>query len=188
LENRRKIVKACELENDPLAALPSSSAENMNPMVKIHVDFLTEKHYFTYRTEMLAKHNRPGDYFFDTPAPWTNCRCYSKHDPSICKCCYPVYHVGQDESVFKQNSLPAYYWSVRGKSKLRPKSEGQSNMVSAVFDEFRGFGFPMTAAELELVNRTRAERDPTIEKLTSSPRLILLKIGSNREGLEIRTL
>jgi hypothetical protein len=66
---------------------------------------------------------------------WKNFRCNHRHTPETCKCRLPLYHIGQDKAVFKQNALPAYRWSVNGRSSLRPKSEGQGVMVSAMWCE-----------------------------------------------------
>lgn len=39
--------------------------------------------------------------------------------------------LGQDEAVFKQNALLSHYWTCQGRSKLRPKTEGQGIIMSA---------------------------------------------------------
>lgn len=70
--------------------------------------------------------------------------CRHRHSTGNCKCNLPIYHPGQDEAVLKQNALPSHYWTVQGRSKLRPKTEGQGIMVSASWDEYRGFGLPLT--------------------------------------------
>ena len=126
LENRRNIIAANELQTDPLCQLTQPTLDNPDPLVKIHVDFLADHYYVEYRLNMLKQHKRPGEYFFDTPPPWTNLRCCCTriHTEQTCKCCFPVYHAGQDEAIFKQNALPAFYWSIESKQKLRPKTEG----------------------------------------------------------------
>ena len=94
---------------------------------------------------------------------------------------------GQDEAVFKQFALPSRTWSVEGKTKLRPKTEGMGIMVSAVFDEWRGFGLPITESELLLIN-THRESKALSEGLTppkkilsgESPGLIFFQYGNGR--------
>jgi two-component sensor histidine kinase len=51
--------------------------------------------------------------------------------------------------------MSARTWSILGKTKLRPKKEGMGIMVSAVFDEWRGFGLQLTESEVNLINNVR---------------------------------
>ena len=158
LEYREAIVKAAGLDTliDPVAAdqvkLPERSAEIPDPLVKVHVDFLSGPQHTSYRTEMMEKFKRPGEYFFELPVAspgegWSflkgpfdkeNGRCRNGHPKEVCKCHLPAYKIGQDEAAFKQNVLPAYYWSYKGREKLRPKTEGQGIMISVTFGETRG--------------------------------------------------
>ena len=64
----------------------------------------------------------------------------------MCKCHCPLYHVGQDESIFKAFLYSTTQWIIKGVRGVRKKSEGPGEMVSAMQDEIRGFGFPMTTA------------------------------------------
>ena len=65
----------------------------------------------------------------------------------------PAFHVGQDETILKQNSLSSKEWIVDGESKLRKKTEGKGIMISALMDEIRGFGFSLTNEEMKISSR-----------------------------------
>ena len=60
----------------------------------------------------------------------------------MCKCHCPLYHVGQDESIFKAFLYSSSQWIIKGVRGVRKKTEGPGEMVSAMQDEIRGFGFP----------------------------------------------
>jgi hypothetical protein len=62
-----------------------------------------------------------------------------------------LYHLGQDESVYKQNALSTRVWVVDDIRDMRKKGDGAGEMLSAFQDESRGFGFQMTADELAKV-------------------------------------
>ena len=62
----------------------------------------------------------------------------------------------------------------------RKKTEGPGEMLSAMQDEIRGFGFPMTAAELARVNAFRELRGRP--PLDCSPGVRFLNYGKNKEG------
>ena len=49
-------------------------------------------------------------------APWA----YS-HEPEVCKYHRPVYHIGQDESVYKAFARERNEWVIRGVRGLRKK-------------------------------------------------------------------
>ena len=149
------------------------------PAVKIHVDFLSEECHTEYRTTSLCNKGYPGDYFFDEgDTRWSMFQCLHRHDPSVCKCTRRLYHIGQDEAVFKQNALPACFWSVKGRSKLRPKTEGQGVMISAVWDEFRGFGLPLTEEETDRINNARLTTTLPPISYGDSPGLIFFQYGN----------
>jgi hypothetical protein len=136
----------------------------------------------------MSRFGRPGEYFYDLGCPeWSNFTCHHRHDEAVCRCQLPIYHIGQDEAVFKQFALPSRFWVVKGKAKLRPKTEGMGIMVSAVFDEWRGFGLPLTEAETSLINSTlqaRAEAAsrplPQQYKIGESPGLIFFQYGNGK--------
>ena len=184
LENREKILKACSI--DP--AIPSPTADDPNPTVKIHLDYLNEEVHEKYRAEMMTRTGRPGEYYYDLGAPeWNDLPCRRRHDPALCKCRLPLYHVGQDEAIFKQFAMPSSCWNVKGMIKLRQKSEGMGNMVSGFFDEWRGFGLRLTDEEIVLVNNVRKERylqsgtAPRKDiELGSSPGLIFFEYGNGK--------
>ena len=62
----------------------------------------------------------------------------------MCRCHQPLYHCGQDESIFKAFCYSLIQWCIKGVRSVRKKSDGPGKMVSAMQDEIRGFGFPMT--------------------------------------------
>ena len=73
-----------------------------------------------------------------------------------CKCHTPVYHTGQDESIYKSFAREGSEWVIRGVRGLRKKTEGPGEMVSAFQDEQRGFGIPLSANDLVTVNALRS--------------------------------
>lgn len=181
LNNRREVLQAGEIEYFE----PVITSENPNPYIKVHVDFLDEDKFNEYRAYMLRTYNRPGDYFYDLGAEeWQNFPCRHRHDPENCKCKLPLYHTGQDEAVFKQNALPAYFWSVKGRTTLRPKTEGQGIMVSAFQCETRGFGLPLSEADVNKINEHRRINTslPPIDD-TSSAGCVFFRYG-NAAGKE----
>ena len=67
--------------------------------------------------------------------------------------------------------------------KLRPKGDGSGIMISAMVDEHRGFRFPITAAEIMLINAARIAKDkPPLS--AESPGLVMFEYGSGpgRDG------
>lgn len=184
LENRADILKSCSL----IPALPPITETEADPLIKVHVDFLDEDFHARYRTKMMTTVGRPGNYYYDVGDDnWNNFKCKHRHDASVCKCHLPVYHIGQDEAVFKQYALPSKSWTVNRKRKLRPKSEGQGVMVSAIVDEWRGFGLPMTQDEINLVNDVREREAARTRSLLrakikdgDSPGLIFFQYGNGR--------
>ena len=109
--------------------------------------------------------------------------CPYNHAPGKCKCHLPLYHAGQDESIFKAYQRGKKSWKIKGFQALRKKSDGPGEMVSAFQDEIRGFGFPMSDDELAAVNTFRAAQNPPREPLKESPGIRFLKYG-NSEGKE----
>jgi hypothetical protein len=180
LHSRLMTLQACGLEE----SLPIPTETFPDPYIKIHVDFLEESYHESYRMRMLETTGRPGDYFYDiNDERWNDFPCRHRHDTNVCKCKSPLYHIGQDEAVFKQNALPSHYWTVKGRSKLRPKTEGQGIMISAVFCEFRGFGLPLKPEEVEKINAARALNNVLTKILPSgSPGLIFFQYGKGKEG------
>ena len=116
-----------------------------------------------------------------TTPPAADHKCKYYHAPGKCKCHLPLYHAGQDESVFKAYQRGKKSWKIKGFRAQRKKSDGPGEMVSAFQDEIRGFGFPMTADELDLVNAFRATQAPPREPLTESPGIRYLKYGSGEK-------
>lgn len=103
MKNRARILKAANLSSEVIV-----SDEITDPMVKIHIDYLNEAKHEEYRSYMMSTFGRPGDYFFDIGSPnWLDFACNHRHEDSVCKCKMPIYHIGQDEAVFKQFAMPS---------------------------------------------------------------------------------
>ena len=183
LKNRADI-----LRESNISSAIEVTMDTPNPIVRIHVDYLEEVAHTQYRQQMMSLYGRPGEFFYDIGSPeWLDFPCHHRHDATVCKCQMPIYHVGQDEAVFKQFALPSRTWSVEGKTKLRPKTEGMGIMVSAVFDEWRGFGLPLTESELLLINTMREARaiaggltPPKKFLCGESPGLIFFQYGNGK--------
>jgi hypothetical protein len=107
-------------------------------------------------------------------------RCDRGCIKKVCRCHMPVYRLGHDEAIFKAYCLPHGVWIICGVRSIRKKSDGPGEMVSAVQDEVRGFGFPMTEEELARVNAFR--KDAGRPELKESPGKRFLKYGKNKEG------
>ena len=110
------------------------------------------------------------------PHPW----CKHKHHPDVCKCKLPLWHLGQDEKIWKAFQMAKATWLVRTVRALRKKTDGPGKMASGHQCELRGFGFRMSAAELRKVNAWRAARKRS--PLDSSPGLQFLQYGKNKDG------
>lgn len=69
------------------------------------------------------------------------------------RCGKPLWHAGQDETIFKAFAYASLQWIINGVRGLRKKSEGPGDMLSGFQDEIRGFGFPLKPEELVKVCR-----------------------------------
>lgn len=106
--------------------------------------------------------------------------CRFSHEPDVCKCSKQLYHIGQDESIYRPYAREGNEWVIQGVRGLRKKTEGQGEMVSAFQCETRGFGFPLTEAELVKINEFRERHGRPA--LRTSPGLRFMQHGKNREG------
>ena len=120
---------------------------------------------------LIFNENSPIDenepYTFNLHESYEGSLCQHNHEPTICRCHLPLYHIGQDESVYHSHSVQSEAWCVDSVQPLRKKNEGKGEMVSAFVDATRGFGFPLSPLELVGVNLYRAERGRP--PLSSSP-------------------
>ena len=147
--------------------------------IEFHVDFLgagSDERHDALRKE-LGEDGGARSVRFDQAA---DAPCEHFHALEVCRCRLPLYHIGQDESVYKAYAREGTEWVIRGVRGLRKKSEGPGEMFSAFQDEKRGFGIPLSADELARVNEARrqAGRAP----LDATPGLRFLLPGQNREG------
>lgn len=106
--------------------------------------------------------------------------CEEHHPPDKCKCGKKIYHIGQDESVYKEYAREGNEWVIQGVRGLRKKTEGPGEMVSAFQDERRGFGLPLSEEELKRVNLHRQELGRS--ELDKSPGTRFLVFGKNKGG------
>ena len=105
--------------------------------------------------------------------------CYG-HRVGVCKCHCPLWHEGQDETIFKEFAYSSKQWIIRGLRSVRKKSDGRGRHLSGTQSELLGVGFPLTAAELEIVNSFRARRGRP--PLDCSPGMRFLDFGKNKDG------
>jgi len=105
-----------------------------------------------------------------------------RHTPETCKCGQLIFHLGQDESIYRANDGPSGRWYIRGEGKLLPKTPGVGVMVSLVVSELRGVGFKLSDAEFEQVNAWRAEHTKRPPLTSKDPGLVFLEYGTNKEG------
>lgn len=88
------------------------------------------------------------------PHPTRPGYCVNGHlqtPPQKCKCDKKIVHIGHDEAVFWCNLLSTREWTIDGNRQLRPKNPGKGVMVSAMIDEERGFGIPVTDEEWQKI-------------------------------------
>eukprot|EP00733_Pompholyxophrys_punicea_P000793 Pompholyxophrys_punicea_v1_NODE_290_length_2356_cov_40.811280.p2 type:complete len:241 gc:universal NODE_290_length_2356_cov_40.811280:685-1407(+) len=149
-------------------------------MVEFHVDLLSESMYEEVRPKLgLAGGLR--SVRFDTAVHQNIASsCRFNHDDKVCKCDLEVYHIGQDESIFKAYLESSREWVIQGVRGLHKKSGGPGIMVSSFQDELRGFGFPMTDEEMKTWNSDRRERG--LPERTTSPGTEFLSYGKEKQG------
>ena len=148
----------------------------------MHVDRLTDKSYAQKREDI----GKMGGLRHPDFNRYSLMSCRYKHT-TICKCHLEIWHVGQDESVYKTHAYPKMEWQVEGENKKHKKGEGSGVMISAFVDEKRGFGFNMTNEERIKVNEYRlAKGNPPLKisqrNPTGSPGLVFFNYGSARDG------
>lgn len=106
--------------------------------------------------------------------------CSFGHMEGVCRCGSPLIHAGQDESIFKAYQKSSFQWVVQGVRGLRKKTDGPGEMISGFKDEIRGFGHPLSRAELASLNAFRKARGR--DALTASPCVRFLSYGKNKDG------
>ena len=146
-----------------------------NKMVELHVD---DNEVFESYSKGEPMGGKPS-VFADFTA-----QCDYGHDPAVCKCHLPLWHSGQDESIFKAFQRSKTQWVVGGVCGLRKKTDGPGEMVSAFQDRHRGFGFPVTNDELKRFNARRRATNPELPELLESPGVRFLVYGGTdkKEG------
>ena len=98
--------------------------------IEVHVDFLgdgVDARHDELRRQLGKVGGRESVRFSAAAAA----PCEYEHASNVCKCKYRVVHSGQDEACFKVYALQGRTWVVQGVSRLRKKTEGPGEMVSA---------------------------------------------------------
>ena len=112
--------------------------------VEFHVGFLgagSDERYDALRKEL----GEAGGEYSVRFRSAARAPCEHFHAPEVCRCGEALYHVGQDERVYKSYAREGTEWVIRVVRGLRKTSEGSGEMVSAFQDEKRGFGFLLSA-------------------------------------------
>lgn len=147
--------------------------------LEFHVDFLggasNEKH--DALREQLGPEGGSCSVRFEDAA---SAPCEYSHAPEVSRCSEQLYHIGQDEGVYRAYAREGKEWVIRGVCGLRRKTEGAVEMVSTFQDELRGFGLPYSEPELADVNELRCERGRPALKATAGSRF--LRHSKNKEG------
>lgn len=150
-----------------------------NEYIEFHVDFLgagSDERHDALRAGLGDEGGQYSIRFEQAAAS----PCEHFHAPEVCRCHQPLYHIGQDESVYKAYARESMEWVILGVRGLRKKSEGPGEMVSAFQDEKRGFGLTLSEDELARVNAFRETKGRPPLKETPGTRFLLP--GKNREG------
>ena len=90
---------------------PYNMGTGDKPMVEFHVDQIAE-------TEKRQEHWPTMGGCRSVRFPPACAPCEYGHKPEVCKCSRPVYHLGQDESIYKAYALPKGVWKIRGACKF----------------------------------------------------------------------
>ena len=67
----------------------------------------------------------------------------------------PIIKIGQDEKLYAAFAYPKLSWTIGGTTFLRPKTEGQKEMVSGFVSRVASMGFPVTQMQLDAINEYR---------------------------------
>ena len=90
--------------------------------------------------------------------------------------------LGQDEVIFKQFIMNLMEWRGRkGEMPTKPKDEGQGLMGSGVNAREFGYGWKLSAAELEVVNAFRREHRPNYADVDAATKV---RGGSRKKDIE----
>jgi len=115
---------------------------------------------------------------------WT---CKFGHSYGACKCHLPLLHIGQDESIYKALAMSSKVWVTNGVTGLRKKTDGPGEMVSAVQDNARGFGIPMSKAEVRehpAARRTRTASECAVRAaFSAASSAVALAFGFGAEAV-----
>ena len=69
----------------------------------------------------------------------------------------PVIFIGQDETIFRQYSFSSKTWHKdTGETKLLPKTDGYTSLVSAFVSRPFGLGIHLTPQQLHAINNKRS--------------------------------
>ena len=165
--------------------------------IQVHVNFISDKDgaYLRYRRGRYTATGEAGDYLFERGTDgrfvipndlsdllrFNLLQCTSAHDTASCRCMFPLFSLGQDESIYNAYAEPKCDWVINGQQKLRKKTEGQGIMVTVmVSDKGIGLGKKLTTSDLIIINAFRARNGK--EPLTQDPSFILFEYGQHKQG------
>ena len=165
--------------------------------IQVHVNFISDKDgaYLSYRRERYTTTGEAGDYLFERGADgkfiipvevsellqYDLLQCTSAHVVASCRCMFPLFSLGQDESIYNAYAEPKCDWVINNQQKLRKKTEGQGIMVTVmVSDKGIGLGRKLTDTDLIIINAYRQRNGK--EPLTQDPSFILFDYGQHKEG------
>ena len=124
---------------------PNDDSDDVVDMVEYHVDTLPAFQ------DIIDASGEKGKY-----GGWLSVRMQPGERPVIC--------LGQDEAIFKQYIFTKMKWTYRGERRLHPKDEGYGVMISAFESREFGFGYPLTATDLQTVNEYRNRHRNYVDK------------------------
>jgi hypothetical protein len=156
---------------------------NNVPSIKVHIDFLEDQEHLKYRRKCMDSFNLPGLYYYtlQNNAGFLE-PCLYDHNPAVCKCHLPLHHVGHDEKIWHADAIPKNGWTIKGFRKLQKKGAAVGVMTSGFVDSERGFGIPLTPAEILAINEIKEREGRVDELLDNDPGLLFFEYGVNREG------
>ena len=99
----------------------------------MHVYFLSNDLYVEFRKslgEWGGHLHQDFSELTDAEKHSLNESCKYGYTIETCKCDLPVYHMGQDESIYKSHAHPKKGWKVNGTHKVFKKGDGTGAMVN----------------------------------------------------------
>ena len=178
-EEKAKFEPLLEEDTDECPAEALSFEQDGMKWLEFHANFLGGDSNDKHDELRMAMGTKGGSYsvrFKNT----ASAHCEYSHATAVYKCRNLLYHMGEDESIYKAYAREGNEWVIRRVHGLREKTEGPGEMISAVQDEWRGYGLYLSKPALAGVNELCRERGwPALE---DTPGLRFLVRGKNRDG------